>query len=90
LLLLLLLVVMVLAMAMAGMLCAGLWRRRAGRGPAKHVALGHLQVVHQLVKVTIENILASLLLLLLLLLLLEQKSRLLLQLLQQPSINARL
>jgi hypothetical protein len=42
---LLLLVVMVLARAMVGMLCTGLWWRRAGRGPAKHVALGHLQVV---------------------------------------------
>jgi hypothetical protein len=85
-LLLLLLVVVLLAMPVVGV---G-WGR-AGRRHPKHVALGHLQVVCQLVKVAVQHIIFQLLLLLLLkhcCLLLDEERRLLLQLLQQSHIQA--
>jgi hypothetical protein len=89
--LLLLLVVLLLAVAVVEV---G-WRGARWR-PPKHVALGHLQVVCQLVEVAVQHVVVGLLLLLLLkhcrllLLLLQEQSRLLLQLLQKPHIQARL
>jgi hypothetical protein len=65
-----LLLMVLLLLLVVGVLHTGLWWGRAGRRPAIHIALSHVQVMCQLIEVPIEDVPRCSHLLLLLLLLL--------------------